>query len=90
MFRNLFLVLLLIYLYSCQTPIKGLPRPKIAICLIDVLDTTKAICGYDDKDEFIINSNEMIGFTLEHYGEGEKYINLLENKIRTYQRRCKK
>jgi hypothetical protein len=83
---------ILVFLSACQTqPIKGIPRPKVPICLINVDDNSKAICGYGkDEEEFEINSREIIGSTAQGYQDAERYINLLENKIRTYQRRCRK
>lgn len=89
----------LIYAVSCMTliscntqPIKGITRPKVPICLIDVVDTTKAICGYGDNDpekDFVIESIDAISTTSQGYQDAELYINQLENKIRSYQRRCK-
>lgn len=83
---------LLVLIVSCNsTPIKGIPRPKVPICLVNVENPGMAICGYDDKeDEFEIESRLLIGTTGQGYNDAERYINLLENKIRSYQRRCKR
>lgn len=81
-------------LISCQTqPIKGIPRPKVPICLIDVEDFSRAICGFgsDEREEdFSIDSRDLIGTTGQGYQDSESYVNQLENRIRQYQRRCKK
>lgn len=52
-----------------------------------------AICGFgsDEKEEdFSIDSRDLIGTTGQGYQDSESYVNQLENRIRQYQRRCKK
>lgn len=77
-------------LISCNTaPIKEVPRPtNVPICLIDIENRDRAICGYGkDSEEFIIDSLELIGTTHNGYSLSEKYIDDLENYIRKLKRR---
>lgn len=83
---------LLIAYFGCQgTAIKGLPRPKAPTCLMDVENHDNFICGFDTDDEdFDFESKNILGTTPQGYLDLELYINNLENKVRSYQRRCRK
>jgi len=78
---------------SCKTkPIKAVARPKIPICLVDVLNYENALCGFENESEqFEYKSRNVIGTTSEDYLEAMKYVDNLENYIRFLERRkgCK-
>ena len=58
---------------------------------MDVENNNNFICGTDKEDEdFDFPSKDILGTTPQGYLDAESYINKLEDKVRSYQRRCRK
>ena len=80
-------------LFGCKpSPNIDIKRPETPICLVSVEDKSKAICGLGtgrEDEDFVIDSLDVIGTTQDGYNKIESHLLLLENKIKSLQRRCK-
>lgn len=85
----------LLSLFSCvNKPIKGIPRPEISLCFLayTTYEHDEFICGKGtnrESEDFKVTSDKIVGVTDDDYVASEKYVNQLEMRIRSLERRCK-